>query len=376
MPQLFDAMGLCQRAVSPSAQLPPEVRYAWLACSADFPRESQALPESWGIDMNTAAARETPAPEAFISYSRQDRSVCELIEIHLANCGIVVWVDHKAIEPGQSWVDAIFRGLERADYVIVLVSSHSMNSKWVGKEIETALINSLSRTRSQTILPVLLEKFEMPLSLRSIQLLDLSDGIPHNIPMISDVILRHPIETDLQRQVMDRQTQPGSDIGGLIDKIARHYPLANAKPAAARQASAFSQNVLNLHTTLLRLQAVIEEFGNFTPLDARKLWDIAGQMMNGPIPGAKAMIETIDRTAARNEGLGEDGKLRLALLRRYLEIMADLMKCLQESFSTYVQIEAPELSSQLAQLFRTKINVNRSIKSLSSALAMRHVFSR
>jgi hypothetical protein len=295
--------------------------------------------------MNTAAPPEAPAPEAFISYSRQDLSACGLIESHLANCGILVWVDHKAIEPGQSWVDAIFRGLEQADYVIVLVSSHSMNSNWVRKEIDTALINSLSRTRSQTILPVLLEKLELPLSLRSIQSLDLTDGIPHNIPMISDFILRHPIEIDLRRRV----TQPvGSGIGGLIETIASHYPVANAKSATAWQALATRQTMLNLHATLLRLQAVVEEFGSLTPFEANNLWDIAGQMMNGPIPGATRVIETIDRTTAHNEGIGEDGQLRLTLLRRYLEIMADLLNCLRESFSTYIQIEAPELSSQLA----------------------------
>jgi hypothetical protein len=322
--------------------------------------------------MNTAAPAEAPAPEAFISYSRQDRSACRLIESHLASCGILVWVDHKVIEPGQSWIDAIFRGLERADYVIVLVSFQSMNSNWVRKEIDTALINSLSRTRSQTILPVLLEKLEMPLSLRSIQSLDLTDGIPHNIPLISDFILRHPIEIDLRRRVTEHQGQPaGSGIGELIETIASHYPVGNAKSTTAGQSLATRETMLKLHATLLRLQAVVEEFGSVTPSDANHLWDIAGQMMSGPIPGATAVIETINRTIAHNERVGEDSQLRLTLLRRYLEIMANLLNCLRESFSTYIQIEAPELSSQLAQLFRTKVNVNRSIRSLSSALAGR-----
>jgi hypothetical protein len=335
---------------------------------AQLPRPLAAPRLTWDIDMNTVAAPKTPAPEAFISYSRQDRSVCDLIESHLANCGILVWVDHNAIEPGQSWVEAIFRGLERADYVLVLVSSHSMNSNWVRKEIDSALINSLSRTRSQTILPVLLEKIELPLSLRSVQSFDLSDGIPHNIPMISDFILRQPIEIDLRRRVID-PTSAG--IAGMIETIASNYPVADAKSPAAGEALALKQNILKLHGILLRLQAVVEEFGNLTPSDATNLWDLAGQMMRGPIPGAMVVIETISRAMARNEGTGEDGQLRLALLRRYLEIIADMVNCLRESFSAYVQIEAPELSSQLAQLFRTKVNVNRLIKSLSSALATR-----
>jgi hypothetical protein len=317
----------------------------------------------------------THAPEVFISYSRQDQDICRHIVNHLLNCGIVVWIDTKAIEAGESWVNAIFRGLERADYIIVLISSNAVESRWVHKEVETALINSLSQKRTQMIVPILLENVELPMMLRSLQSINLIDGIPWKIPLISDFILNQPIEIDLRKQLFDGKK--GSDVptdrsglGGLIREIANNYPLAQYATAPDRgHATTLYQDVLKLHITLLRLQAVVEEFGHLSGSDADHMWEYAGRLMEGPIPGTKRMVEAIDRRKAIASS--EEAGLYLALLRRYIEIMGELLQCLHASFSTYIQIEAPELSAQLSQLFRTKINVNRVIKGVASQLALK-----
>lgn len=312
-------------------------------------------------------------PETFISYSRKDRDICDQIANHLLSRGLVVWIDSKAIDPGESWVDAIFRGLERADYVIVLISSNALQSSWVHKEVETALINSLSQKSTQMIVPILLEDVELPMMLRSLQSIDLIDGIPHKIPLISDFIFNRPIEIDLKKRMSARKEKSNARIGssrleGLIGQIVGHYPLAQYEVAPDKgRAAKLQQDVSKLHVTLLRLQAIIEEFGSLSGSDADNLWESAGQLMQGPIPGTKRVVEAIDRSKAT--ATSEETEYRLALLRRYIEIMADISKCLQDSFSTYIQIEAPELSSHLSQLFRTKINVNRTIKRVASQLA-------
>jgi hypothetical protein len=265
--------------------------------------------------------------------------------------------------------------LEQADYVIVLISSNALESKWVHKEVETALINSLSRKRTQVIMPILLEDVELPTMLKSLQSIDLIDGIPGKIPLISEFILNQPIEIDLRRHSSTRKENScapthRSGLGSLIYEIADNYPLAEYATAPDKgHAATLHRDVSKLHVILLRLQAIVEEFGDLSASDADRMWEYAGQLMQGPIPGAKRMVKAIDRREAIASS--EEAGLHLALLRRYIEIMGELLQCLHASFSIYIQIEAPELSAHLSELFRTKVNVNRVIKRIASQLTLK-----
>lgn len=83
--------------------------------------------------------------------------------------GFTVWRDRVAIRPGDSWVRAIFQGIESADFVLPLLSKNALEAPWVRKEIETAILRTVVRKPRQVIIPVLLEEIQMPSELASLQ---------------------------------------------------------------------------------------------------------------------------------------------------------------------------------------------------------------
>ena len=58
---------------------------------------------------------------AFISYSSQDSEFSQKLAHDLAKRGIPVWFDETELEPGDSIIGAIEAGIDRMEYLIVVV---------------------------------------------------------------------------------------------------------------------------------------------------------------------------------------------------------------------------------------------------------------
>jgi adenylate cyclase len=99
----------------------------------------------------TAARRH----RAFISHSHLDREFVEgeLIKTLGAN-GIDYWYSKDDIKAGSSWVQSITEGLERCDWMLVVVSAASARSEWVKDEVNMAAAHPYLRSR---IIPVCLD---------------------------------------------------------------------------------------------------------------------------------------------------------------------------------------------------------------------------
>ena len=165
--------------------------------------------------------RQIPPPEVFISYTRADEPACTVIAQALTEAGATVWIDKESIQPGDSWIAAIFRGLESADYVMALISRESIKSRWVEKEIETTIDNILSGKTDQHIIPVLLEPVEIPPVLRTIQYVDLTTNKEAGIRTLIERICEGPVEQKLStfsRQTAGLQSKTVT-VGGLLDTL-------------------------------------------------------------------------------------------------------------------------------------------------------------
>ena len=88
----------------------------------------------------------------FISYSRRDLSFAQQIVDALAAQNLEMWIDWKSIPKGEDWEQEIYRGIEKADALLFLISPESIRSKMCNKEIIHALKNG------KRILPILLHK--------------------------------------------------------------------------------------------------------------------------------------------------------------------------------------------------------------------------
>ena len=78
---------------------------------------------------------------------------------------IVVWFDEWEIHVGDSITQKIERGLDKADFVAVLLTKHSVSSGWVDKEWRPKIAEEAER-RKVIILPLKAENCPIPVLLR------------------------------------------------------------------------------------------------------------------------------------------------------------------------------------------------------------------
>lgn len=104
---------------------------------------------------------EQKVPSAFISYSSQDSKFAERLATDLKKRELGVWFDRWEIRVGDSLTEKIGRGIRENDYLIVVLSPHSVASEWVRKELSEAMQREIKEKRV-VVLPVLLKSCELP----------------------------------------------------------------------------------------------------------------------------------------------------------------------------------------------------------------------
>ncbi|MBC7810556.1 MAG: toll/interleukin-1 receptor domain-containing protein [Burkholderiales bacterium] len=89
--------------------------------------------------------------QVFISYTPEDQAFARQIARDLNAAHLNVWLDVNSFVGGKDWDDAIEDALEVSDFVLLLVSSDSMKSRYVTAQWEQAL------EEGKLIIPVLVQ---------------------------------------------------------------------------------------------------------------------------------------------------------------------------------------------------------------------------
>jgi TIR domain/Bacterial Ig-like domain (group 2) len=105
--------------------------------------------------------------DIFLSYANEDREAARAVAGLLESAGCTVWWDRR-IPAGRTWRSMIEEALREMRCMVVLWSTHSVESDWVKEEAEEA--RALGR-----LIPVLIEPVKPPVGFRSIQAADLTD---------------------------------------------------------------------------------------------------------------------------------------------------------------------------------------------------------
>jgi TIR domain/Bacterial Ig-like domain (group 2) len=105
--------------------------------------------------------------DIFLSYANEDRETARAVAGLLESAGCTVWWDRR-IPAGRTWRSMIEEALREMRCMVVLWSTHSVESDWVKEEAEEA--RALGR-----LIPVLIEPVKPPVGFRSIQAADLTD---------------------------------------------------------------------------------------------------------------------------------------------------------------------------------------------------------
>jgi formylglycine-generating enzyme required for sulfatase activity len=111
-------------------------------------------------------AKNVKKPTVFISYSHADKRFVDGLANRLKASGVDVWIDKWMIKVGDSITEKINEGIGASDWLIVVLSCASVSSRWVKEELNAATVKNIEEDKHAFILPVLIEKCEIPSLLR------------------------------------------------------------------------------------------------------------------------------------------------------------------------------------------------------------------
>lgn len=131
----------------------------------------------------------------FLSYHLADKAKAQVVSQHLLDRGLHVGPKLENLGPDSTWDAVIGSQIEASDYLLVLLSPKSVESEWILAEV--TLARNLA-ARDITIVPVLLEDCEIPLSLRTFQYVDLREHFEERVGGLADSLGVTP-NIDFQR---------------------------------------------------------------------------------------------------------------------------------------------------------------------------------
>jgi TIR domain len=128
----------------------------------------------WDIDyIGLLLKLSTPRHRVFLSYSHRDRRVARQVAAALEAEAIPVWLDDLQIRLGDSLLGKIAEAIDDVEYVVALLSRHSIDSEWVRKELNIAMHQEIEGKRVKVIV-VRLDETPLPSFLADKRYADLS----------------------------------------------------------------------------------------------------------------------------------------------------------------------------------------------------------
>lgn len=146
--------------------------------------------------MSEAEIAKARHPQAFLSYAQEDRDVAIRIANTLRNAGLRMWFDTWELASGDSIAERIDHAAA-SDFLVVLLSPHSVASQWVQQELNAALTTEL-KDRAITLIPVMIEDCELPQTLTDRFYLDLRYDLEGGVRELTDQLLAAP-DVDFSR---------------------------------------------------------------------------------------------------------------------------------------------------------------------------------
>lgn len=89
--------------------------------------------------MSKPRKRSRKPRELFLSHANADQGLAERLASTLRQHGVHVWFSKTNLRGAQQWHDEIGDALKRCDWFAVLLSPHSVRSRWVKHELSYAL---------------------------------------------------------------------------------------------------------------------------------------------------------------------------------------------------------------------------------------------
>jgi TIR domain len=114
----------------------------------------------------------------FLCYAHDDREIVHKLYDRLLRDGIHAWLDVERLQPGQDWEREIRKAILKSNMVIVCLS-RGFNKRYGYRYEELKIASEKAKflsTGEIFIIPVRLEKCNLPESLRHLQRVDLFEA--------------------------------------------------------------------------------------------------------------------------------------------------------------------------------------------------------
>ncbi len=147
----------------------------------------------------------------FLSHSSEDKGLARRLALDLRSASFDVWLDHWEIGVGAEIAQHVERGVDEADFVVVLLTRASVASDWVDREWRRKLEHEV-HTKRIALVPVRAKSCEIPDFLAQRSYADISGGsYAHGFKHLLD-ILHHYAGTitnaDVEPTVVEDESVP------------------------------------------------------------------------------------------------------------------------------------------------------------------------
>ncbi len=132
---------------------------------------------------------------AFISHSNKDKPFVRKLAADLVASGVKVWLDEQNILVGDSIPEKIAQGLAESDFFLIVISENSVNSAWVKRELNSAIVHEIER-RKVTVLPIKLDGAKMPETINDKLYADFSKSYEDGLEKLLRSIKARKVVTD------------------------------------------------------------------------------------------------------------------------------------------------------------------------------------
>ena len=101
---------------------------------------------------------------AFVTYSHRDSEFVDQLVADLETSGLSVVFDKRLLRPGDSLL-AIFEEIGAVNFLLAVLSPHSVRSNWVKKELAVAVVREIEEPDFKVI-PIIKEQCQIPENLK------------------------------------------------------------------------------------------------------------------------------------------------------------------------------------------------------------------
>jgi len=112
----------------------------------------------------------------FVSYSSADRKFARRLAANLQGRGARIWFDEGQIDVGDSLIEKLRDGIDRMEFLLVVLSPDSVRSEWVRREVDVAMTQEIEGKRIK-VLPVLYRQCDLPGFLKGKRYADFTDSL-------------------------------------------------------------------------------------------------------------------------------------------------------------------------------------------------------